>query len=211
MRPIIAHRPLRARDTAVLILAAGESRRLGRPKQLVRAGHEPLVVRAVRLAQRLGPLWVGVVVGARAGRIAAALAGLDAEVVHARRWRDGLSASIAAGVRRAPRCARRLLVLTVDQWQVGAGDLGRLLAAARGRQPAAAAYAGRLGVPAVFPRRLWAALAGLRGDRGAQQLLGRGPATAVPMAAAAADLDTPAELSALRGRTGARRAPGGRS
>jgi molybdenum cofactor cytidylyltransferase len=193
-----------------MVLAAGASRRLGRPKQLVRLRYEPLVVRAVRLARSLRPLWVGVVVGARAGRVASALAGLDVEVVHARRWREGLSASLAAGVRRAPRRARRLLVMTVDQWQISAADLRRLVAAARGARPAAAAYAGDIGVPAVFPRRLWPALAALRGDRGARQLLVGGAAVAVPMAAAAADLDTPAGLAALRRPPGARRAPGGR-
>jgi CTP:molybdopterin cytidylyltransferase MocA len=180
------------------------SRRLGRPKQLVRRGGEPLVRRAVRVAEALGPTWIGVVVGAGATRVAAALRGSGAEVVHAARWREGLSASLAAGVRRAPRRARRLLVMTVDQWRVGGGDLARLLAAP-GRRPAAAAYAGRLGVPAVFPRRLWPALLQLRGDRGARELLERGPATAVPMTAAATDLDTPAELAALRAGRCARR------
>ena len=183
------------------MLAAGASRRLGRPKQLVRIGAEPLVARAVRLAASLAPLWIGVVVGARAGAVAAALRDAPAELVHARRWRAGLSASLAAGVRRAPRAARRLLVLTVDQWQVGRPDLVRLLAAAR-RRPAAAAYAGRLGVPAVFPRALWGELAALDGDRGAREVLLRHRATAVPVPAAVHDLDTPAELAALRAAGG---------
>jgi molybdenum cofactor cytidylyltransferase len=197
MTAIIAHRPACARDTAVLVLAAGASRRLGRPKQLVRLGHESLVRRAVRIAESLAPLWIGVVVGARAGRVAAALGGSDAEVVRARHWRAGLAASIAAGVRRTPRRARRLLVMTVDQWRVDGADLARLLSTP-GRWPAAAAYGGGLGVPAVFPRRLWPALLRLRGDRGARELLERGPAIAVAMPAAGADLDTPAELAALR-------------
>ena len=181
----------------MLVLAAGASRRLGRPKQLVRRGGEPLVRRAVRRAAALEPLWIGVVVGARRSAVAAALRGSGAELVHARHWREGLSASLAAGVRRAPRRARRLLVITVDQWRVDGADLARLLAAA-GRGVAAAAYDGRLGVPAVFPRRLWPALLRLQGDRGARALLEQGPATAVPIAAAAIDLDTPAELAAMR-------------
>jgi CTP:molybdopterin cytidylyltransferase MocA len=202
MSPIIAHRPARARDTAVLVLAAGASRRLGRPKQLVRLDGEPLVRRTVRVAESLRPLWIGVVVGASAARVAAALRGADVEVVLARRWREGLAASLAAGVRRAPPRARQLLVMTVDQWRLQSSDLARLLAAA-GRCPAAAVYGGRLGVPAVFPRRLWPALRRLRGDRGARELLERGPAVPVPMPAAAADLDTPAELASLKAGRGA--------
>jgi len=201
MTAIIAHRPARARDTAVLVLAAGASRRLGRPKQLVRLRCEPLVLRAVHAAASLAPLWIGVVVGARAARVVAALGGADVVIVRARRWREGLAASLAAGVQRVPRRARRLLVMTVDQWRVEGRDLARLLAAP-GRSPAAAADGGRLGVPAVFPRRLWPALLRLRGDRGARELLEHGPATAVPMPAAGADLDTPAELAAVRAARG---------
>jgi molybdenum cofactor cytidylyltransferase len=204
MPPIIAHRPARARDLAVLVLAAGASRRLGRPKQLVRLGRETLVRRAVRVAESLAPLWIGVVVGARAARVAAALGGSSAEIVRARNWREGLAASLAAGVRRVPRQARCLLVMTVDQWRVGGADVARLLAAS-GRTPAAAAYGGHLGVPAIFPRQMWPALLRLRGDRGARELLERGPTTPVPMPAAGADLDTPAELESLRRARGARR------
>jgi len=202
MRPIIAQRPGRAGDVAVLVLAAGASRRLGRPKQLVRIGGEALVARAIRLARSLGPLWVGVVVGAQAARTAALARTHGASVVPALRWREGLSASLRAGVRGAPRSARRLLVMAVDQWGIDSVDLGRLLAAA-GPDGAAAAYAGRLGVPAVFPRRRFAELLTLRGDVGARALLA-GRATPVPMPRAALDLDTPEELAALRTR--ARRA-----
>lgn len=187
-----------ARHTAVVVLAAGASRRLGRPKQLVRLRGEPLVRRVVRLAAGLRPAWIGVVVGADATRVAEALAGTGAVLVPARHWRSGMAASLAAGVRRAPRQARYLAVLSVDQWRLGAADLRRLWSAA-GRQPAAAWYAGHCGIPAIFPQRLRSSLLALRGERGARALLEACGATAVPMPAAATDLDTASDLRQLRG------------
>ncbi|MBS0375045.1 MAG: nucleotidyltransferase family protein [Proteobacteria bacterium] len=196
MGSIIAQPPRQARATAVLVLAAGASRRLGRPKQLVCLDGVPLVRRALGTALALRPRWAGVVVGAYAARVAAAARGAGASIVPARRWREGLAASLAAGVRAAPGDARWLLVLLVDQWRVGPADCARLLVRA-GRRPVAASYAGRLGVPALWPRSAWPALARLRGDRGAQALLQR-TALPVPMPRAAADLDTPADLATLR-------------
>jgi molybdenum cofactor cytidylyltransferase len=206
MPPIIAQRPRPARDSrrlAVLVLAAGASRRLGRPKQLVRCAGEPLVRRITRLAATLNPLWLGVVVGARAGAVIAALAGSGAVIVPARRWREGMSASLRAGVRASPRGARLILVLSADQWRVTARDLARLVRAA-GRVPAAAAYAGHVGIPAVFPAHLRSPLLRLSGDRGARAVLAMGRFAEVPMPAAAIDLDTPADLARLRGTRPAR-------
>jgi CTP:molybdopterin cytidylyltransferase MocA len=196
MGPIIAQPPRQARATAVLVLAAGASRRLGRPKQLVCLGGVPLVRRALGVALALRPRWAAVVVGAHATRVAAAVRGCGAPVVRARRWREGLAASLAAGVRAAPGDARWLLVLVADQWRLDGADCATLLARA-GRRPVAASYAGRLGVPVLWPRSAWPALRRLRGDRGAQGLL-QHSALAVPMPHAAADLDTPADLAELR-------------
>jgi len=172
MLAIIAQRPRPARDShrlAVLVLAAGASRRLGRPKQLVTLAGEG---------------------GGDRGRPGAV-------TVRARGWRGGMSASLGAGVRACPRGAQRILVVSSDQWRITAADLGRLVRAAQ-RMPAAACYAGHAGIPAVFPARLRARLLALRGDRGARAVLALGAYARVPMAAAADDLDTPADLARLR-------------
>lgn len=178
------------------MLAAGASRRLGRPKQLVPLAGEALVRRTTRMALQLRPAWIGAVVGARRTRVVRALAGLPVQVVTAHRWRDGMAASLVAGVRALPPGPRHVLVLSSDQWRLQARDLHRLVRA-RGRVPAAAAYASRAGIPALLPLALRRALLALRGDRGARALLGD-DVVAVPMARAAADLDTPEALTALR-------------
>jgi molybdenum cofactor cytidylyltransferase len=186
-----------ARTTAVVVVAAGASRRLGRPKQLVRRAGVSLLLRTVTDALAFRPLTVVVVLGARASRLAAELRGVDARIVVARGWRGGLANSLATGIRAAPRAARHCLVLTVDQWRVGRRGLGALLKAA-GHAPAAAWYADGAAVPAIFPARYRRRLTALRGDRGARALLTGADVRLVPMPEAAEDLDTPEALRRFR-------------
>ena len=182
---------------AVLVLAAGGSRRLGRPKQLVRMNGHPLLELAVTRVMDLAPVWIGVVVGAGATRLEEVLRPFPVEVIRARDWRSGMSVSLRAGLARVPRRATHLLLTTVDQWAVTPLDLERLLRQ-RGREPVAAAYEGILGSPALFPRRLWRLLGALEGDRGARALLAAPGVRAVAIDRAAFDLDTPDDLRRLR-------------
>ena len=182
----------------MLLVAAGGSRRLGRPKQLVHLGGESLVRRATELALGVGAAWVGVVVGARAARVGAEIRGLPVSLIRNRRWREGLSASLRAGLTQVPRSAAYLLVMTVDQWQLTSDDLACLLRRVRPAAPVAARYLGRLGVPAVFPRGWFGRLASLRGDAGAAALLRATEIEGVALERAAADLDVPGDLEAAR-------------
>jgi len=189
--------PRRDDGLAVLILAAGASRRLGQPKALVRLSGQSLVLRAACLAAALHPTWVGVVVGSRAGALVAPLKGLGVHRVQAHQWRLGLSASLRAGVRAAPLRAKRLLILSVDQWGLTYQDL-RSLVRPHGRHPVAARYQDTIGIPACFPHRVWPALLSRRQDRGAKDLLSSAHSVALPRAST--DLDTPAALQVLRAK-----------
>jgi molybdenum cofactor cytidylyltransferase len=198
-----AARPLHG--IACVLLAAGGSRRLGRPKQLVRHRGRPLLLHAVEAARAAAPaVPVVVVLGAHAGRLRAILRrGAPYAVAAANpRWREGLARSLATGLRAAPPGTRALLVHVVDQPNVDGRALGRLLGAWRRRPgvPAAAFYAGRPGVPAVLPKRYWRDLLRLGGDQGARSLLRQlAMLTLVPMPEAETDIDTPADLKTLRG------------
>jgi CTP:molybdopterin cytidylyltransferase MocA len=190
---------------ACVLLAAGGSTRLGRPKQLIRHRGRPLLLHAVAAARGAMPAApLIVVVGANALRVRAVLqrARCGAHVVANSRWREGMSTSLRVGLAAVPRTARAVLVLLVDQPRVGTAALARLLAAWRRWPgvPAAARYDGRVGVPAVLPRRRWGALKALRGDQGARALLrGTELPTLVDLPEAALDVDTPADIDALRG------------
>jgi molybdenum cofactor cytidylyltransferase len=189
------------------VLAAGGSRRLGRSKQLVRHRGVALVVAACRRALATGPAGVVVVTGAQASRVAAAVRGLPVVIARNRAWRSGLAGSLGVGLRRVPASAPSVLVTTVDQWCVTTADLECLL---RTGAPAAAGYDGARGVPALLPRAWRARVGALRGDRGARALLDGPEVRVVPMARAAVDLDTGADLRALRAtRSGIRQLASG--
>ncbi len=183
---------------AAIVLAAGSSSRLGQPKQLLDYGGEPLLRRAARLALSVGAAPVLVVTGAPEHEVA--VHNLPVSVVlntgHAEGMGSSLRAGMAALARLAPT-AGRVLLLVCDQPLLGASHLLALLEAEAPHGVAAAEYGGRLGVPAVFAREHFPALAAVAGDRGARALLRGMAVTAVAMPEAAVDIDTPGDLEAL--------------
>lgn len=179
-----------------MLLAAGESRRLGYPKQLVRDPVRPLMLGAIDAALAVAPRRVLVVLGAHGLRLRSLLARnySDLQIVNNAHWRSGIASSLRAGVSRVPPQARGVLVLLTDQPGVSAASLGRLTATWR-RQPsraAAASYVGGPGVPAILPRRLFRGLRGLQGDVGAKAILGEPSSNTllIDMPEAAFDIDT---------------------
>lgn len=181
---------------AIVVLAAGSSRRLGHPKQLVPFRGTPLVAHAARTALDAGLGPVVVVLGAHAETVAPALAGLDARIVTNRAWADGVGRSIAAGVDAAgldPAC-EAVILMTCDQPGVSAEHLRRLAATwhATAAGTVGSAYGGTTGIPALFARSTFASLMELTPSAGARTLLISGPA--VPCDACEQDVDTPSEL-----------------
>jgi CTP:molybdopterin cytidylyltransferase MocA len=186
-----------------VVLAAGGSRRLGTPKQLLRRRIRPLLVSAVEAVHAATGGPVIVVVGAHALRLRGVLrrTGAPSIVVHNSGWSTGLAGSLQAGLSALPAAAQAALICLSDQPNVDTAALCRLIAAWR-RRPralAAARYAGRVGVPAILPRRTWRSIAALRGDEGARALLrGQSNLTIVEIPEAAFDVDTPADAARLR-------------
>jgi len=193
----------RARRIACIVLAAGGSRRLGAAKQLVRHRTRTLLAHALKAASTALPASpLIVVLGAEALRLRSVVrrAAPRAVAVGNSRWSEGLATSLEAGLAAAPARTTAVLVMLVDQPNVNARALLRLLNAWRRRPglPAAAQYEGHPGVPAVLPRRYFKAVRALRGDSGARALLrGASMLTLVAMPEAGLDIDTPADLAKL--------------
>ena len=186
---------------AAVVLAAGGSTRLGRPKQLVRIDGQPLVRRAARAALEAGCAPVLVVVGAAADAVSAAVADLPVRCVTNRSWTDGVATSIACGVRSiaADRSAG-CLVFPCDQPRLTSGILVTLIERFRrgGAAAVGCAYSETVGPPALFSPELFDRLSALTGDNGAKQVLRGCPTLAVvDFADGALDIDSEADLRAL--------------
>jgi len=186
-----------ARDLGAILLAAGGSSRLGRPKQLENIDGQPLVARQARLLLELQPACLVVVTGAADSAVRQALVGLPVEFAHHEDWAGGMGQSIARGIRSMPERVRGALLLLCDQWRIERSDLENLIRAwADAPQKAVVSiWDGASGPPVVFPRALFQRLLSLQGDRGARRLLKqyRGGLERVPVPNAAFDLDKPGD------------------
>jgi molybdenum cofactor cytidylyltransferase len=190
---------------AAIILAAGESRRLGQPKQLLAYRGQTLLERAIRLANEAGASPVLVVLGANFATISSAIQSSDAIPVHNDRWRQGIASSIEAGVRALSVCAPEaegVLLMGCDQPRLSVDHLHALITAFTDQSAAAIAassYGGVQAVPAVFPRATFAELSALRGDRGARPVIENPPCPVVAMEfqGGEVDIDSPEDLAQL--------------
>ncbi|HEX2061168.1 MAG TPA: nucleotidyltransferase family protein [Thermoanaerobaculia bacterium] len=158
-----------------IVLAAGSSSRLGRPKQGLVFEGETLLARATRLAREVAD---EVVVVTRENNP-------DAD--------EGIASSIGVGVRAAGEA--RLLILLCDQPRITAEHLRALLAV--DAPIVATGYRGIAGVPAVFAPRFIPELLALRGDRGARAVIARHDPHVIPFEDAAVDIDTEDDLQNL--------------
>lgn len=188
-------------DTAVILLAAGGSTRLGSPKQLLVYEGKTLLRRAAEVALATGCRPVIVVLGAGLVRHREELAGLDVLTVENASWESGMGGSLRAGMAALepwPALAGVLLTLC-DQPFVDAAALRNILAAAGSGYIVAATYAGTVGVPAWFSQNHFEDLRTLPPDAGAKALLRRHASSVVTvdLPQAAVDIDTREQYARL--------------
>lgn len=195
-------------ESAVVILAAGGSRRLGQPKQLVEIEGQSLVRRAAESALAAGSGSVHVVVGAEVARVREALEGLPVDVVINEAWREGVASSIRAAIdaiQRRDRPVETILLMLCDQPGVTGDVLRRLLEAYRATRASVVAsrYPEGPGVPALFHADLFPALKTLDGDVGARQLIRHLDRDVVTIPFALPDdIDTPEDMARFAGDGG---------
>ncbi|MCB0633446.1 MAG: nucleotidyltransferase family protein, partial [Lewinella sp.] len=182
-----------------LLLAAGASTRMGRPKQLLNWRGQSLIRHSVQniqkaeLAER-----IVVVLGAKQEEIVPELNDLNVEVVVNSDWESGMGSSIRCGVeyalQDAPNGWEGIFISLVDQPLVQAAHYQEIFQVWREHFPAvvAAQYNGILGVPALFGQPFFSKLLQLNGAVGARKILAQAEGVIpVSIPEAVFDLDTP--------------------
>jgi molybdenum cofactor cytidylyltransferase len=183
-----------------LVLAAGGSQRLGRPKQLLDYGDGTLLGHIVGVARECRFEQTIVAIGGAAEQIREGVDLDGTEVVVNRGFGVGCSSSIAAALGVVdPRCDVLVLMLG-DQPGVSAETVATLLAG-RGEAPLAVCrYDDGRGHPIAFAPGVFGALADLHGDRGVWRLLEGRPAEVAEVTIAGPiprDVDTPDDYRAV--------------
>jgi molybdenum cofactor cytidylyltransferase len=175
-----------------LVLAAGSSRRMGRPKQLLEIGGEALIRRAVRQAASAGVDQTVVVVGPYRAEIERALADADVRLVDNPDHLTGMASSLRAGLRALDAEVEAVIVMLADQPFQGPEVLTGLIAAYRasGQPIVAPLFAGRRGNPVLFDRSLFAELAAQQGDQGGREVILAHPESIETVGFESAELQT---------------------
>lgn len=194
-------------QSAIIVLAAGGSRRLGRPKQFERVEGEPMIVRAMRTAVQSGIGPVFVVTGAEAEGVRTALSAWQKKItfVHNAAWQTGQASSVSAALAALPAAVESATFVPVDQPLLDPLLLRRLHRAWReGADLAAPQVAGAMrGAPALFDRRFWPDLLRLEGDVGGRRVLAahqRDVVTVLADEGWLCDIDTQEDLAAIHAR-----------
>jgi len=164
------------KNIGVAILAAGESSRLGRPKQLIQFRGKSLIRRTVNAANEAGCSPITVVLGSDSKKIEDELAGTRVTIVKNENWRAGIGTSIRAGVQNLLSQASNLeaiMLLVCDQPFVDARVIKGLIALRQktNKSIVASAYAETLGVPAFFDHSCFEELLALSNDSGAKSII----------------------------------------
>jgi molybdenum cofactor cytidylyltransferase len=176
-----------------LVLAAGGSSRLGRPKQLLPYGDATLLDTVLETARACAFDQLLVAVGGAAEDVRAGVDLTGADVVVNRAYGTGCSSSIAAALAGLDRRCDVLVLLLGDQPGVSAATVAALLAGRGGAPLAVCRYDDGRGHPFCFARPMFEELAALHGDKGVWKLLDRHAADVAEVAIAGRvprDVDT---------------------
>lgn len=158
-----------------IVLAAGMSTRLGRPKQLLPLGGQTVIWWTARRALEACLAKVLVVTGGAAEGVRDALRGLPVRIIENPDFASGQASSLRAGIAAVPDETGAAVILLGDQPELDPAAIDAVIARWRetGAPAVLAGYRGRDGHPVVLDRELFPELTGIAGDQGARPVIRR--------------------------------------
>ena len=192
-------------DCGVVVLSAGASSRMGRPKQLMKFNNKSLLQNTIGAALQTGIRPVIVVVGAHNDLVEKEISNTGIQVVRNLEWKEGMASSLRVGLAAAKKNNPDLdgiIFMVCDQPFVNSALINSLLNAQRetGKPLVACSYGDRLGTPALFHKSLFGELVQLKGDIGARAIIKKHEdlASVIKFPAGIIDIDTPEDWEALQ-------------
>jgi molybdenum cofactor cytidylyltransferase len=190
---------------AVILLAAGESTRLGHPKQLLTYKGQTLLAHCLDIAGHSDADPIIVVLGAQAEIIKKEIAGNNAHIVENADWEEGMASSIRIGINELIKIsplAKGAILMVCDQPYVTSGLLNNLMTTRRksGKRIVACSYADTFGPPVLFHKTLFPELLKLTGDVGARSVIQHhaDAVEVIPFPEGTHDVDTEADYERIR-------------
>lgn len=191
---------------AALVLAAGQSRRMGSVNKLLQpVNGKPLVRHTVEAVINADVSYRVVVTGFHREDVEQALEGLDVELVHNPNFAGGLSTTLRAGLAALPEDCDAVVVCLADMPNVDSAHIDAMTnkyQPSKGHEIIVPVYKGKRGNPVLWGRQFWPSMESISGDVGARHLIGQYEDLVYEVefddTAVLTDLDTPEQWSEFR-------------
>lgn len=189
----------------IIILAAGESKRLGRPKQLLKFRNKTLIALTIEKTLRTKKKEIIVVLGSNAERINTEISNFPVKICINKEWKNGMASSIKFGLEKLTNeypAIDAALILLCDQPLINSEQINSFIEEFSNteKQIIAAKYKNTIGVPAIFSKDFFVKLLKLKGNLGAKAIIKQFPdqVKTMDIPEAEFDIDTIEDVQKLK-------------
>ena len=204
-RKLMSAEKARATNIGVILLAAGNSSRLGRPKQLLPLEGETLLQHSLQVASASQAQPIVLVLGAQADIIKNDVDKLNLHIIQNNDWGEGMASSIRAGIKALTRIEPDVegsILMVCDQPYVTSSLLNKLISVHQrtGKPIIASMYENTFGPPVLFHHSVFDELIQLKGDVGAKSIVQKHPddVEVIPFPEGTYDVDTEADYERIK-------------
>ncbi len=195
-------------NIGIIILAAGASSRLGKPKQLVKFQYKTLISRTIETAIQTRCKDIIVVLGSNTESVKEEIKNFPVQICINNNWQNGMASSIKCGLEELLATHSKLnaaIIMLCDQPFIESKHIDLLIETfTHSKKPIIAAkYKNIAGVPAFFSCEVFDELLKMKGDKGARKIIAENPDLVQTVAIVEAEfaIDTPEDIKKLNKKT----------